>query len=144
MAELANCTRCNAVFLRGIRDICQNCYKEEEAAFQTVYRFLKERKNREATLLEIVESTGVEETYITKFIKERRLLPSEFPKLAYPCEKCGTNIVKGKLCLSCTEELKKDLRMFDKTEEKLAKVRDADQRHETYYAMDKHEKNDGI
>jgi len=144
MAELANCARCNAVFVKGLRNICQNCFKEEEDAFQTVYRFLRERTNREATLLEIVEATGVDESYITKFIKEKRLLPSEFPKLGYPCEKCGTNIVKGKLCVSCTEELKKELTAFEKAEQNLEKARQADLRNDTYYAMDNYKKQDGI
>src|SRR5699024_11374641 len=87
MGELANCSRCNNVFVKTLRDICQQCYREEEEAFETVYRFLSQRKNREATLMEIVEATGVEEELVIKFIKEKRLRTSQFPKLAYPCEK---------------------------------------------------------
>lgn len=44
MAELANCARCNAVFVKGVRSVCQNCYKEEEKEFETVCRFLREQK----------------------------------------------------------------------------------------------------
>src|SRR5690625_924300 len=101
MADLANCTRCGTVFVKAIRDICQNCYKEEEKAFETVYHFLRQRKNREAAMAEIVEATGVEESWITKFIKEKRLVTSPFPKLNYPCEKCGKPIRRGRLCPGC-------------------------------------------
>ncbi|WP_339227322.1 TIGR03826 family flagellar region protein [Oceanobacillus sp. FSL K6-2867] len=141
MAELANCVRCNAVFVKGLCDICRNCYQEEEDAFQTVYRFLRERKNREATLIEIIEATGVGESLIIKFIKEKRLLPSEFPKLAYPCEKCGNEITSGKLCISCTEELKNDLTAYEEAEKVMEDARKKNRSNAgTYYAIDKHKK----
>lgn len=66
--------------------------------------------------MEIVEATGVEEMLITKFVREKRLRPSQFPKLAYPCEKCGTNIITGKLCQNCSNKLKKDLAIHDQLE----------------------------
>ncbi|WP_337020284.1 TIGR03826 family flagellar region protein [Oceanobacillus massiliensis] len=140
MAELANCPRCNAVFVKGIRTICQSCYKEEEEAFQTVYHFLRERKNREATLMMIVEATNVEEELIMKFVKEKRLRPTEFPNLAYPCERCGTDIISGKLCVSCTAQLKKDLTAFEETEKRREEMTSMDTSTNTYYAIDKHKK----
>src|SRR5690625_6316215 len=73
MHELANCANCNQVFVKTVRDICRDCYEAEEKAFEIVYRFLSKRKNREATLKEIVEATEVEESLIIKFIKEKRL-----------------------------------------------------------------------
>ncbi|WP_042222439.1 TIGR03826 family flagellar region protein [Oceanobacillus manasiensis] len=136
MAELANCSRCDAVFVKGMRDICQNCFKEEEAAFDTVYRFLRERKNREATLQEVVEATGVEQMLILKFVKQKRLRTSQFPKLAYPCTKCGEPIVQGELCEKCVKELKDDLKRFEKTRS----VEQKDESNEpsrTYYLFDK-------
>lgn len=139
MAELANCSRCDAVYVKGLRDICQNCYRDEEAAFQKVNSFLRIRKNREATLIEIVEATDVEETLITKFIRERRLHPTNFPKLAYPCEKCGTNIISGKLCISCMEEFKNELNAYEEAEKRMEEIRTKEKSH-TYYAMDNFEK----
>lgn len=118
MGELANCSRCGTVFVKSARDICQSCFRQEEKDFDTVYAFLRKRKNREATLSEIVEATGVEEILITKFIKEKRLRTSQFPKLSYPCEKCHAPIVTGKICDACTEKLKSDLDIHDKIEEK--------------------------
>ncbi|WP_188454141.1 TIGR03826 family flagellar region protein [Virgibacillus oceani] len=120
MAELANCTRCDAVFVKTIREICQKCYKEEERAFDLVYSFLRQRKNREATLMEIVDATEVEEELIIKFIKEKRLRTSQFPKLAYPCEKCGGNIISGKLCSNCSKELLNDLEQHEQIEKRVS------------------------
>ena len=79
MAELKNCARCGNIFAMTIRDICPKCHKEEEEDFQTVYRFLTKKKNREATITEIVDATGVEEDVIIKFIKQQRLLCCPVP-----------------------------------------------------------------
>ncbi|WP_156288305.1 TIGR03826 family flagellar region protein [Oceanobacillus salinisoli] len=138
MAELANCVRCESVFVKGLRDICQDCYKEEEKAFQTVNEFLRDRNNRKASMLDIVEATGVEDWYITKFIKEKRLLLSRFPNLAYSCKGCGNDITSGKLCKNCQEKIIKDL----KTEEELENKSEERHRKEkaaanTYYTLDK-------
>ncbi|MEN1967325.1 TIGR03826 family flagellar region protein [Lentibacillus sp. N15] len=143
MAELANCTRCDAVFVKTFRDICQTCYREEEQAFTTVYQFLREQKNREATLPEIVEATGIDEKLIIKFIKEKRLRPSEFPKLAYPCEKCGTNIISGTLCATCSRELLKELETGEaikrRTKERKERL---EKQARVYYTLDQHQIKD--
>lgn len=118
MAELANCSRCGKVYVKTIRDICQDCYRYEEEAFQKVNAFLRVRKNREATVLEIVEATGVEEELITKFVREGRLRPSEFPKLSYPCERCHVPIRNGRYCQDCVEELQRDLELHEEQERK--------------------------
>ncbi len=134
MAELANCSRCGAVFVKTLREICQNCYKEEEKAFQIVYDFLKEQKNREATILEIVDATGVEEELIIKFVKERRLTPKDFPMLAYPCERCGEDITTGHICSNCTEELKQDLAQAEE-EERVKSERKKREKTNIYFTM---------
>ncbi|UFT98552.1 hypothetical protein KO561_15310 [Radiobacillus kanasensis] len=114
MAELINCPRCDKLFVKGFRDICPDCYKEEEKAFQTVYAYMKQRKNREATVLDIVEGTGVEEELILKFVKEKRLRTSLFPRLAYKCERCDREITEGNLCTNCSSELLGDLEQQEK------------------------------
>ncbi|WP_042142639.1 TIGR03826 family flagellar region protein [Paucisalibacillus sp. EB02] len=138
MAELANCLQCGKVFVKQLKDICRNCYKEEEVAFKKVYEFLKQQKNREATLYEVVEATGVEETLITKFIKEKRLRTSMFPKLGFPCERCGTLIVSGKLCMNCSVELKNDLQQLESIEKIAERNKEVKTNHGIYYTLDKH------
>lgn len=139
MAELANCSGCGAVYVRRTRDICQDCYKREEEAFQTVYHFLREKENRRATIIEIVEATGVEEKLIIKFVKARRLLPTDFPNLAYPCDRCGENITSGKLCGNCQEELKSDLAILAE-EERINQERAEKEREDIYFSFNKDKK----
>ncbi|HLR08873.1 MAG TPA: TIGR03826 family flagellar region protein [Bacillota bacterium] len=137
MSELANCVRCGDVFAKQTRNICPDCYKEEEEAFDKVYRFLRDRKNREATLDEINRATGVEKDLIIKFIKERRLRTSDFPKLAYPCERCGVDIVSGRICSQCSEEILDEWEHLEKQEQR---EKERKERQKIYYTLDKHRK----
>lgn len=134
MAELANCSRCGNVFVKQFRDICQDCYKQEEKDFQTVYTYLKTRKNREATLKEVAAHTEVDEATVIKFIKENRLRTSQFPKLAYPCERCGRDILNGKICESCQDELHRDLERHQKDETVRRSLQEKD--NPVYFSID--------
>ncbi|KON86283.1 membrane protein [Sporosarcina globispora] len=135
MAELSNCPKCDAIFVKNqFRDVCQDCWKEEEKAYETVYQFIRKRENRTAMMMEVVEATGVEEELIIKFIKSGRLKLTQFPNLGYPCEKCGASIREGKLCGSCAGGLRKDLQQFTAEEERR---KEAAQREKpgTYFAV---------
>lgn len=118
MAELKDCPSCGNFFnYTGIRDVCANCARDEEKLYEEVYRFLRRRENRAATIERIVEVTGVTETLLHKWVRKGRLQPALFPNLGYPCDNCGKLTTKGKLCETCTAELKNELRTFDAAQE---------------------------
>ncbi|MBU8881171.1 hypothetical protein BGM26_19800 [Bacillus sp. FJAT-29790] len=136
MAELTNCPNCNEIFVKNkFRDICQTCWKEEEKAYETVYQFIRKRENRAATMAQVVDTTGVEEELILKFIKTGRLKLTQFPNLGYPCDKCGAIIKEGKICKRCAEELRKDLDIHS-AEELRRKEIERREKHATYFAVD--------
>lgn len=119
MAELGNCPQCGDIYvLNNIRDVCLNCYKQEEADFEKVYQFIRKKQNRTAQMEEVVEATGVEKTLIYKFIKKGRIKLAQFPNLGYPCAKCGTIIREGKLCQPCMTGIQSDLHVIEKEEER--------------------------
>jgi flagellar operon protein (TIGR03826 family) len=130
MGELANCPRCGRLFVKhSIRDVCEQCYKEEEALFEKVYQFLRKRENRTATMAQVVEATGVSESLITKWIKIGRLQLVHFPNLGYPCESCGTMIREGQLCPKCRTKLQRELKQFEEEKQQQR------QRMATYYVQ---------
>lgn len=139
MAELANCIDCNNVFAKTVRDICPTCYKEEEKAFEIVYQFIRKRENREATIAEIVEDTGVEEKIIIKFVKQKRLRTSVFPNLEYLCERCDNKITSGQLCEDCRMEMVKEV--FDFQEEEAKRTLEEKERINTYYTLNQEKNN---
>ena len=130
MAELMNCPRCGNVFVQTIRDICEACYKEEEAMFEKVYAFIRKKENRQATLTEVCDATGVPERVVIRFIKQGRLRTAQFPHLSYPCESCGSPINEGNLCDTCRRRIQTDLENVEKEE---ARKR---LRQKAYYIMD--------
>lgn len=133
MAQLANCTRCGKLYAKTLKDVCPDCVKEYEKMYEIVYNFLRKKENRQATIPEIVEATGVEEKIILQFVKEKRLRQSQFPNLAYPCERCGNPISEGKICSNCRGTLQSDLEKIHEQEkqkkEEAAKTR-------TYFTRD--------
>ncbi|MEQ6377577.1 hypothetical protein RZN22_05535 [Bacillaceae bacterium S4-13-58] len=138
MGELSNCPRCGALFVKTIKSVCPECSKEEEKAFNIVYEFIRRRENREATISEVVEGTGVEEDLIIKFIKEKRIRSTHFPNLTYECEKCGAPIKEGVICTSCQAGLKSELDFNEQLES--IKQRNQQEEHakaNTYFAINK-------
>jgi flagellar operon protein (TIGR03826 family) len=109
MGNVQNCPGCGKIFVRSLREVCQDCFKKEEADFQTVYQFIRKKENRMASREEVEEVTGVKGEVITKFIKKGRLHLQAFPNLTYPCESCGKAIREGRICEACKANITKGL-----------------------------------
>lgn len=109
LGKLANCSRCDALFVQAARDICPKCYQIVEQEYELCAKFLRKRENRGSTIYQVSEATGVSVKQITKFIKEGRISVEGNPHLGYPCESCGTLIRKGNICESCMRALKHDI-----------------------------------
>ncbi|WP_044749211.1 TIGR03826 family flagellar region protein [Bacillus alveayuensis] len=132
MAELMNCPRCGRLFIKNqFRDVCEQCYREEEQLFEKVYQFLRRRENRTATMAQVVEATGVSERLIIKWIKAGRIKLVHFPNLGYPCEKCGKTIREGRICKECNIDLQKQLKQLEQEQHRLRR-----QNNPTYYVSD--------
>ena len=117
-AELKNCPTCGGFFnYTGIREVCGKCAQDEEKMYEEVYRFLRRRENRAATIERIVEMTGVTETLLHRWVRRGRLQPAMFPNLGYPCDNCGALTTSGKLCVACTEKIQTDLKQFEAAQE---------------------------
>ncbi|MED4534098.1 TIGR03826 family flagellar region protein [Metabacillus fastidiosus] len=134
MGELANCPKCNAIFVKTpLKMICQDCFKQEEMDFEKVYKFLRKRENRTALIDDVVEATDVDEDLILKFIRSGRIQLSNFPNLGYPCAKCGTNIREGKLCSHCESDIKSQVKQMER-EESHKRDLELQQNKKTFYA----------
>ena len=118
MAELRNCPSCDAFFnYTGVRDVCHACALEEEKIYEVVYRFLRKRENRAATVDRIEEATGASKELLYKWVRKGKLHPAVFPNLGYPCDNCGALTTTGKLCEKCSNSIKMDLNTVRAAEE---------------------------
>lgn len=137
MSQIETCPSCGDIYVKNqFRDVCQNCWKEEEKAYDEVSRFMRRRENRAATMLQVVEAVGIEEDLLLKFIRSGRLKVTQFPNLGYPCDKCGTIIRTGKLCESCALEIKKDLEQHEQEEAFREELRNRE-KQATYFTTNK-------
>lgn len=134
--DLFNCPTCNSLFVKTkFRDVCDACYKEEEAKFDKVYEYIRKKSNRTASMMQVVEATGVEEELIIKFVKIGKLRIAQFPNLGIPCEKCGTIIRSGRLCESCSDSIRSGLETFEIEEKRRLEIEDRDKKS-TYFMKD--------
>ncbi|HHW98002.1 MAG TPA: hypothetical protein GX738_00045 [Firmicutes bacterium] len=105
--NVANCPRCGRIFAKTVRNLCPDCLAEEEELYQIVYRYL--RDNPKSTVQQVSENTGVPEERILAFLRQDRIMTSEWTYLTYPCERCGKQINSGRYCEGCTVEMQQSL-----------------------------------
>ncbi|MCJ7843303.1 hypothetical protein MUB24_20980 [Lederbergia sp. NSJ-179] len=134
--DLLNCPTCGKIYVNhSVRDVCDECYRKEEAAYDKVYRFLRKRENRAATIETVAKATEVQEDLLYKWVRRGRLHTALFPNLGYPCDRCGKIITEGKLCEECSTGLKDELSIFEKEKERKEKLKKT-----VYYSQDPSEK----
>ena len=114
---LANCKECGKLFVQNPSGICPDCYRIEEENEELVAKYL--RGNRNATISDVHEATGVAEKTILKMIKKGRITGDI--QVEYPCETCGRPILEGRVCAECgrrvLEQVKPDPRLSTKPPE---------------------------
>ena len=135
MSQVDNCPNCGAIYAKNaFRDVCLECYKAEEKIFEEVYKFIRRRVNRTATMEQVIEATGVTESLLVKFIKKGRISLAQFPNLGYPCDRCGAFTRTGRLCVNCSQEIRTDLSIAEREEKRKKEEKLASR---TYYAVDR-------
>jgi len=104
MGELRNCPQCGKVYMYMVRNLCPACIDLEEAQYEQVREYLL--KNPGASVEQIVEDTGVEESKVLRWMRDGRLVVADTggrPVLV--CQRCGRRVEKGNLCPKCIQTL---------------------------------------
>lgn len=111
---LKNCLRCGKLFVETSRKICPDCIKDEEADFQKIVEFLKQRN--EATIDEVHQQTKVSRNLISKFLREGRFISRGFDfRLIGNCEKCDAPLLEGKYCDKCANAFIESIKSVNKS-----------------------------
>ncbi len=105
--NVQNCPNCGNIFRKTTWSVCQDCKNEMEIELSKCTDFI--RRNRQVTMSQLVEQTGVTELNITKYIKEGKINISDLPNLSYACDLCADRIRKGNLCVSCRLKINSDI-----------------------------------
>lgn len=104
--EVRNCSRCGKVFVYTGNRQCPSCYREEEALFQQVDKYLREHPG--ANLEMVAGGTNIPKETILEFIRRGRLVTLKAEGLLR-CEICGRQVDKGRICSDCARELTQGL-----------------------------------
>jgi hypothetical protein len=105
--EVENCPGCGNIYRKTTWSMCQDCKLEMEHELSKCSEFL--RRNRQTTLREVSEKTGVTEGKIVKYIKDSKLFIIDTPNVFYPCDLCNGDIRKGNLCIACRSKINTDI-----------------------------------
>ncbi|WP_026691431.1 TIGR03826 family flagellar region protein [Alteribacter aurantiacus] len=135
MNELANCPKCDRLFVKSLRAVCRECHQEVEEMFDRVYTFVKKRENRMAVMSDVTEATGVEELQIIRFVKEGRIHLAHMPNVMFPCEGCGKSIREGRICGSCRSGIRSGLERVEQEERFASRKREDENRANTYHSV---------
>lgn len=112
--DLRNCPQCGKVFRYTGRNLCHDCFAEEEKLFERVRDFLDD--NQGAKLDKVEEATGVPADKILKWLREGRLISKGGVIPGLVCERCGAPVESGRLCGKCSRQLEEQIKTsIDKT-----------------------------
>lgn len=123
--QLDNCRLCGSLFLKNYADYCIDCSKEVEEEYNSIAEFLKKEQNRNVTLEDVSEGTGVSLKQIADFIRDGRIYAEDFPNIGYPCVHCSKLIKKQLLCADCFDRFSTDLNQTLKRDKLDNEIRNA-------------------
>ena len=104
---LISCKKCGSLFIKGARDICDNCFKAELEQVDKIKAFINKRGEGKTTIEEIVNELGINKNELEDLIEKGRLF-SVMPKLIIKCRFCGIEIEdEQKSSFVCTKCLNK-------------------------------------
>ena len=104
---LINCKKCGSLFIKGARDICDNCFKAELEVVEKIKTFINKKGQEKTTIEEIVNELGIDKNELEDLIEKGRLF-SVMPKLIIKCRFCGIEIEdEQKSSFVCTKCLNK-------------------------------------
>lgn len=124
--ELVTCVMCGKLFNTIDKKVCPVCAKKEEEYFTTVKKHLKEHPG--VRLDDVVKQTGVPASLMRRWLREGRLTVSNTDGMDLRCESCGKQILQGKYCVSCRDNMKNTLNSLYKPQYKDVRKDDGRQR----------------
>jgi predicted nucleic acid-binding Zn-ribbon protein len=130
--EIHNCKRCNKIFRKATRDICQNCLDVEQDHFKAVYKLLnKSSQTGGVTMQEISESIGIRSEEVDEILRNYGF-GTAMDYLKVPCTTCGTVIMgshrRGKFCLHCSNQVAEEAGVTIQSKDQLEE-KDSAERH---------------
>ena len=103
--EVRTCKNCGRLYnyIGKITPVCPVCMKALEEKFEACRKFIKE--NPGANIQKVSDETGVSMRMLKQWVREERLSFAEGTLVGIECENCGANILTGRFCQKCKQNL---------------------------------------
>ena len=101
-SKIIVCRQCGKLFQSLGSGNCPVCVEEMDKAFVLVKEYLYD--HQDATVIDVVNDTGVSEKYVLSFLKEGRIDVDSAGEML-SCEDCGRPITSGRFCSKCRDKL---------------------------------------
>jgi flagellar operon protein (TIGR03826 family) len=111
--NLVYCPRCDKLYAKTIRDVCNNCHNQLEKEYERCAEYLRQHKG--LNIQQLSDDTEISVKQITRWIREGRISLYNAPNMSYPCESCGTLIRENPICDSCRSRLSRDVKNANST-----------------------------
>lgn len=105
---VANCPRCGRVFQKNLRNQCADCSRSLDTKLQGCLDYL--RRNYRSTNEQLHAAVGISSEMMYAWVKEGKLLLTDYPNLSYPCGSCMKPIRQHKLCQDCSYRISRDIK----------------------------------
>ncbi len=138
--ELVNCKKCGSLFIRGSRDICDNCLKAELKLVEKIKAYVSKKEGK-TTIEEIISELHIDKSELGDLIDKGRLF-SILPKLAIKCRFCGIEIEdeqkSGFVCAKCLNKFspKGDLARINALKEEKKQKKNSEKKVKRTYSQD--------
>ena len=103
--ELKTCRMCGKLYnyIGRTTPVCPNCMKALDEKFELCKKYIKE--NPGANIQKVSENTEVSVKTIKNWVREERLSFADGSMVGIECESCGANILTGRFCVKCKQQL---------------------------------------
>ena len=107
--EVRTCRMCGKLYnyIGRVTPFCPICMKELEQKFEVVKQYIKD--NPGVNIQNVSENTDVSIKIIKQWVREERLSFTAGSAVGIECESCGANILTGRFCDKCKQQLSNTL-----------------------------------
>ncbi|WP_350344138.1 hypothetical protein PRVXT_000513 [Proteinivorax tanatarense] len=97
--KLGNCKKCGKVIYSSGYFMCKECKGKEVSSYRIVRDYVYDNKG--ATVMEVAEATGVEQSIILRYVKDGWISLLDDRTILPQCRLCGDFVDCGELCDNC-------------------------------------------
>lgn len=104
--NFSNCNECGNIFtLVSNEKSCYNCRSKEDMVIKDIQKYIRKKRKKLDDMQEIVVMFNITKEQIYKWVKENKILVSDFLIFEHRCKLCEEQIKYEGVCNDCRKGL---------------------------------------